>query len=404
MLIHKYLIMRQGFLRSSVLVFVFLVFTFVIASSFIFPHIFRASYSSDTLLEEKIASSSPSFVVTHIDTPEPLKAIYMTACVAGVKSLRDSLKSFVENTELNAIVIDVKDYSGTVSILGEGLQEGDATGCKVPDLKEFIGELHKSDIYTIARVTVFQDPYYTKLHPELAVRSKSTGGVWKDRKGLAFIDVGAKDYWDYIIKLSKVSYDIGFDEVNFDYIRYPTDGDMKDAHYSLTVGTSTRSEMLESFFSYLHKNLKDVGVKTSADLFGLTTLASDDMGIGQVLEKALPYFDFIYPMVYPSHYAWNTGGFGDPATHPYEIVKYSMDSALLKEQAYRIALGLSTSTPSQIRPWLQDFDLGADYDTLKIQAQIKATYDSGVTGWLMWDASNKYTREAYLPAQTGLQE
>ncbi len=375
---------------------------------FILPIVFKKNYiyaPDETSTNTLIASTTvPVFVVTHVPTPEPLKAIYMTACVASTNTWRYTLKKFIEDTELNSVVIDIKDYSGTVSIEDEGLQKNDASGCKVRDLKEFIGELHESKIYVIGRVTVFQDPYYTKVHPDLAVKSKASGLAWEDNKGLSFVDVGAKDYWDYVIKLAKASYGIGFDEINFDYIRYPSDGNMKDASYTWTIGTSTKSEMLENFFSYLHDNTKDTGMKTSADLFGLTTLAIDDMGIGQVLEKTLPYFDFVYPMVYPSHYAWNTGGFGNPATHPYEIVKFSMTNGVIREQAQRVSLGIATSTPSKLRPWLQDFDLGAEYGVVEVQAQIKATYDSGLTSWLMWDAGNKYTPSAYLPAQTSLPE
>ncbi len=386
---------RQGFIKAGLVALVF----FCVAV-LVLPIIFQKSYSSTkdaTSADTLVASTTvPVFVVTHVATPEPLKAIYMTACVASTNTWRYTLKKFIEDTELNSLIIDVKDYSGTVSIVDESLQKNDASGCKIRDLKEFIGELHEENIYVIGRVTVFQDPYYTKIHPDLAVKSKATGLAWKDNKGLSFIDVGAKEYWDYVIKLAKTSYEIGFDEINFDYIRYPSDGNMKDANYTWTMGTSTKAEMLENFFSYLHENTKNTGMKTSADLFGLTTLAIDDMGIGQVLEKTLPYFDFVYPMVYPSHYAWNTGGFGDPATHPYEIVKFSMTNAVMREQAQRVSLGISTSTPSKLRPWLQDFDLGAQYGVAEVQAQIKATYDSGLTSWLMWDAGNKYTPSAYL--------
>ncbi len=363
---------------------------FLVGISFILPILSKEEYVVVEKVEEEVASSTePVFVVTHVETPEPLKAIYMTSCVASTPSWRESLKKFVEETELNSVVIDIKDYSGDISL-------EPTAKCFVKDMKEFIGELHEADIYVIGRITVFQDPKFAELHPEMAVKSKSTGGTWRDRKGLAFIDVGAREYWDHMIALSKEAYEIGFDEINFDYIRYPSDGDMQDAHYSLTVGTSTRVEMLESFFSYLHQNLKDTGMKTSADIFGFATLLYDDLGIGQVLEKVLPYFDYVYPMVYPSHYSWNVGGFGDPATHPYEIVKYSMDKAVEREQMWNLANGRATSTPSKLKPWLQDFDLGAPYGVPEIQAQMKATYDSGLTGWLFWDAGNRYTREAYL--------
>jgi hypothetical protein len=362
---------------------------FFCAAIFVLPSLLEKSYSAEPIETSATITSAPAFIVTHLLPPEPMKAIYMTACVAATPSWREELKKFVKETELNAMVIDIKDYSGSVSF-----EPG--ANCYMRDLVEFIGELHKSDIYVIGRVTVFQDPKYASLHPELAVKSKSTGGVWRDHKGLAFIDVGARDYWDYIVELAKVSYEIGFDEINFDYVRYPSDGNMDDALYSFTVGTSTRAEMLEGFFAYLHNSLQTYGLKTSADLFGLTTLIYNDMGIGQVLERALPYFDYIYPMTYPSHYAWNTGGFGDPSTHPYEIIKYSMTTARAREQAWRVLNNLSTSTPSKLRPWLQDFDLGADYGVPEVRAQIQAAYDSGLTSWLVWDAANKYTREAYL--------
>lgn len=362
------------------------------AALFILPFVLERSYSADNLsstISSAATTSAPVFSIIHMPTPEPMKAIYMTACVAATPTWRTDLKNFVDSTELNTIMIDVKDYSGTVSFKP-------GADCYVKDMREFIAELHKKDIYVIGRITVFQDPNYAKEHPELAVQSKS-GGVWHDKKGLAFIDVGAKPYWDHVIELAKESYALGFDEINFDYIRYPSDGDMKDANYTWTVGTSTKADMVESFFSYLHDHLLGTGMKTSADLFGLVTVAADDLGIGQVLVRALPYFDYVYPMTYPSHYAMNTGGFGNPATHPYEIIKYSMTSAVAREQEWNLARGLATSTPSKLRPWIQDFDLGANYGVPELQAQIQATYDSGLTSWLVWDAGNHYTRDAFLP-------
>ncbi len=262
-------------------------------------------------------------------------------------------------------------------------------------MKEYIAELHQNKIYAIGRVTVFQDPYYAKRHPELAVKSKATGGIWKDKHGLPFVDVGAKPYWDHVIDIAKAGYALGFDEINFDYIRYPSDGNMADAKYTWTVGTSTKAVMVKSFFSYLHDHLKDTGMKTSADLFGLTTVSEDDLGIGQVLERALPYFDYVDPMVYPSHFAAGADGFSSPASHPYDIVHYSMLGGLERENVLKASLGIATSTPSKLRPWLQDFDLGGvPYGVPEVQAQMKATYDIGLTSWLLWDAGNKYTTSA----------
>ncbi|MHB0978219.1 MAG: putative glycoside hydrolase [Minisyncoccota bacterium] len=363
------------------------------------PFLFKVSYSNvlgNNETDLGVGTTTPVFVATHVETPDAVKGIYITACVAGTPSWRDNLKKLIETTELNSVVIDIKDYSGTISFLDPDFPQENVSGCRVADMKEFVAELHKSNIYVIGRITVFQDPFYTKLHPELAVKKKSDGGVWKDHKGLAFIDVGAKPYWDYIIDLSKKSYALGFDELNFDYIRYPSDGNMKDTNYTWTIGSSTKPQMLRSFFSYLHENLKDTGVKISADLFGMTTTNNDDLGIGQVLEDTLEYFDFVDPMVYPSHYPPTWNGFKNPAEHPYEVIKLSMQGGIDKEQALQVSLGISTSTPSKLRPWLQDFDMGANYGVAEVRAQIKATYDIGLTSWLIWDAGNKYTTGAFL--------
>ncbi|MEK7062976.1 MAG: putative glycoside hydrolase, partial [Patescibacteria group bacterium] len=272
--------------------------------------------------------------VVHLSTPEPLKGVYMTACVAGMPSLRDKVVALIEATELNAVVVDIKDYTGTISFDAQNT----GMGCKVTDMKDFIKVLHDKQIYVIGRLTVFQDPLYTKLHPELAVKKKSDGAVWQDRKGLSFIDVGAKEYWNYIVEISKKAEKLGFDEINFDYIRYPSDGNMNDITFPHTglpparaggaqAGTTTKKEMLRQFFEYLDSSLKDIPLKTSADLFGMVTTNIDDMGIGQTLENALPYFDYISPMVYPSHYPPAFNGWSDPNKVPYEIVRYAMDGA-----------------------------------------------------------------------------
>jgi len=341
--------------------------------------------------EETVAPEVPKFVVTHLKTPEPVKGIYMTACVAGTPSWRESMKKLVNETELNAVVIDIKDYSGTVSF-----REGsEGRGCEVKDLMEFIGELHDDDIYVIGRVAVFQDPLYTKLHPELAVQSRQ-GGIWKDHKGLSFIDVSARPYWDYIVEISKDAYAIGFDEINFDYVRYPSDGDMKDVLYAPT-GTTTKPEMLKNFFSYLHGGLKETGAVLSVDLFGMTTTNMDDLNIGQLLEDTFPYFDFISPMVYPSHYPNGFNGWSDPNKIPYDIVYFSMQSAVNRLKIYNDTVA---STTAQFRPWLQDNDYPVPYTPEMVRAQIQATYDVGLTSWMLWDAGNRYTRAALLTSTT----
>ncbi len=336
-----------------------------------------------------------AFIVTHIKTPEPLKGIYMTACVAATPSFRAKLVKLIDETELNAVIIDVKDYTGTIAFPtnNQKLKDVRGTGCAVSDMKEFVGLLHEKGIYVIARITVFQDPTYTKIHPELAVKRASDGAVWKDHKGLSFIDVGAKLFWEYIVALGEESYAIGFDELNFDYIRFPSDGNMKDIYYSwsekeiLSDADMGKAKALRNFFSYLHEHLSPTGAVLSADLFGMTTTNTDDLNIGQVLEYAAPYFDYIMPMVYPSHYPPNFNGWKNPNTVPYEIVKFSMDAAARR-------LTAASTTPNKLRPWLQDFDYPVPYTPAMVRTQIQATYDTGLTSWMLWDAGNTYTREA----------
>lgn len=337
-----------------------------------------------------------AFVVTHLDTPPSVKAVYMTSWVAGTPSLRSRVVRLIEESELNALVIDIKDYSGKISfqaddplIAGYGAIEN-----RIPDIKEFIGELHDKGIYVIGRISVFQDPHIAALRPDLAVQSKKTKSPWRDFKGLSWVDPASREVWEYTAAIGKVSYEVGFDELNLDYIRFPSDGDMRDISYpAYNASTTRKSQQIEEFFSFISRTLRrETGAALSADLFGMTTTNRDDLNIGQVLERAALHFDYIAPMVYPSHYPPGFLGMQNPAAEPYRVVKYSLDRA-------RERLRAATST-ARLRPWLQDFDLGAEYTPEMVRAQIKATYDASVNSWMLWDPSNIYTKEALEPFYT----
>ncbi len=368
-----------------------------------------------------IASSSAPVTpaVTHLATPEPLRALYMTQCAAASPSLRDHLLQLASSTEINAVVVDLKDYSGTVVFPSVTAVAG-GRGCTYSQFETLVKTMHEAGIYVIGRLTVFQDPLYTQAHPTEAVQSLSRGGPWRDRKGLSFVDVAAKPFHDYIIALAREAQALGVDEINFDYIRYPSDGDMKDASY-LATGL-TKAENLEQFFKYLSSSMRSVApeVKLSADLFGMTATNLDDLGIGQVLERALPYFDYVAPMVYPSHYPKNFNGWPDPNARAYDLIKFSLGRAVSRTvatttpiaSAAYLPLTASTSTstaaatklyqkPSypagKIRPWLQDFDYPVTYTAEMVRDQIQATYDVGLTSWMLWDPANRYTPSALLP-------
>lgn len=363
----------------------------------------------------------------HIATPEPVKAIYMTGHVAGIKDWREKLILFIQKTEVNSIVIDIKDYSGHISFdtHDEEIKKMGAEENLISNLPALIEQFHQSGIYTIARITVFQDPIYTQHNPQQAVQTHS-GTIWKDRNKLSYVDPSAKAYWDYVVRLAKAAEAAGFDEINFDYVRFPTDGNMKDMVFPLSgpklaklqsqpypllicstntivtanartkallasgnaISLTPKAQVLRTFFEYLHREMAPVGIPISADLFGMVLTNRDDLNIGQMLEMAAPYFDYIGPMIYPSHYPHGFKGYNNPAANPYEIVNFVLHTgkARLDKAGYK---------KQKLRPWLQDFNMGAVYDAAKIKAQKKGVYDAGLTSWMMWDPRNKYTQGGY---------
>jgi len=381
----------QGLVGGGILV------GFIFLSFFVMPELSsNASFfneASIVVVKEKEKIS----MVSHVKLPEQVKAIYMTSWVAGTKSIRENLVKLVDSTEINSIIIDIKDYTGEVAfeIKDESFSKYNLSGQRVSDIEEFLEYLHSKNIYVIGRISVFQDPHLVKQRPDLAVKQTEGGEVWRDHKGISWLDAGATEVWEYVIDLARYSYNIGFDEINFDYIRFPSDGDMSQIYYPFSefrVIADTengKAKILREFFNYLDAKLSDLDVVISADLFGMVTTNDDDLNIGQILEYALPSFDFVAPMVYPSHYPTNFIGLANPAAHPYEVVKYSMDKAVIKAKNAGI-------DPKKLRPWLQDFDLGADYNVTEVRAQITATYDAGLDSWMLWSASNRYTREALL--------
>lgn len=334
-------------------------------------------------------NAATPIIATHITTPEKVKALYMSSWIAGVPSKRSRLVDIVDKTELNSVVIDIKDATGRVSFKTDDpfINELGSVENRVRDMATFIEDLHKKNIYVIGRVSVFQDSYLTAKKPEWAITRKSDGKVWKDRKGLSFLDPAQEEVLHYTVAIARASYAVGFDEINFDYIRYPSDGNMKDINYKLKEGV-TRSDNLEKFFTNLNAEVKKENpIMMSADVFGLTTEAKDDMGIGQLWEKIIPHFDYISPMVYPSHYPAGQYGLKNPAANPGTVINNSIVGAIKKTEA----MGLPKT---KIRPWLQDFDLGANYDATMVKAQIDATEKLEVGGWMLWDPKNIYTPTA----------
>ncbi len=355
-----------------------------IAGGFYFPYT-QQTYSSEFKIATTTITVPAPFEITHIKTPESLKAIYMSSWVAGNEKLRTNLVNIITTTELNAVVIDIKDYTGRVSFMVSNpeLQKFKSSEPRISDIKEFIGRLHDKGIYVIGRISSFQDSFLVHTHPEYAVKTKE-GAVWKDYKGVSWLDVGAKPVWDYLALIGDEAYSVGFDELNFDYIRFPSDGNMIDIAYPFSQGKS-KANALNDFFTFVGDTFHAKGIPISADLFGMTTSNRDDLGIGQLLENALAHFDYVAPMVYPSHYPPNFNNWKNPAEKPYEVISYAMSKGIQR----------ASTTPLKLRPWLQDFSInGTHYTPEMVRDQIKATYDVGLTSWMLWNASNVYTVSA----------
>ncbi len=342
--------------------------------------------------------------------PAVVKAIYMTGWTAGSPNRVAALINMIKRTELNAVVIDIKDYSGYVSYAMQ-VPEVQASGAekelRIANPNRLIKELHDNGIYAIARVTVFQDRILAKAHPEWALGNKITGKTWADRSGLAWMDPGGQGTWEYVVGIAKDALSRGFDEVNFDYVRFASDGVLGTIQYPFWDMKTPRHVVIGRFFKYLREQMGTARI--SADLFGLATVNHDDLGIGQVIEDAYKYFDYVSPMVYPSHYATGFLGYKNPGAYPYEVMKYSLDRA--RERWDALVRG-TTSTPgiapehlAQLRPWIQDFNLGAVYDAPMVKKEFQAVYDAlrdatssgAYSGWLVWDPTNRYTEAALAP-------
>lgn len=330
-----------------------------------------------------------------------IKSIYMSGHTTGWKKRFHELVDFMDSTQINATVIDIKDDNGelTYSSMIPMVKEVEAD--KIVKDKDFLGTmqlLEEKDIYTIARIVTFKDRTAASKRPDLAVKSKD-GSIWRDNKGDAWLNPYNREAWEYPIQVAEEAALKGFKEIQFDYVRFPTDGKRDLIEYG-DVGGEHMQDAIAGFLSYARQRLAPLGVYVSADVFGLVTTVEDDMRLGQHLETLATAVDIICPMVYPSHYALGTYGIKYPDANPYGIVKKSMETARERIEAMD-----TTEKKAILRPWLQDFsapwlrrDYGSNYISYgpqQIKDQIKATYDAGLTQWIFWNAGNKYTEDGY---------
>ncbi len=336
------------------------------------------------------AALAPSSTTAFMTPPEPrekapaqtVKAVYLTASSANNSAKLDEIIKLINETELNAVVIDIKDYTGYI-LYNSKVPLAAKLGTRRTVLKDpqtIIQKLHDNNIYVIARQTVFQDPILAEKKPEWSIQSKA-GGVWRDQKGLSWVDATLPPVWKYNMDIAKEAIKLGFDEMNFDYIRFPSDGNMSLVKYS---SSSAKYKIMGSFYKYVKAELKDEPAWVSYDMFGMVMDAkgTNDLGIGQRLADALGNADYIAPMMYPSHYPPGYAGLKNPAADPATVFATGLSKG---------AAQFASST-TKLRPWIQAFNMGAVYDGAKIRAQIDQIEKYSDAGFMMWNASNRYSK------------
>lgn len=328
-----------------------------------------------------------------------VKGIYVTSnSTQGAKM--DELVKFIKDSNLNTMVIDVKDDTGNITMkLNTGNKQVDKNTLDIVDGKKLLKKLHDNNIYPIARIVTFKDTKLANEHPEWTFRN-SDGSVWTNGKGDSFVNPFMKEVWKYDIDVAKAAAKAGFQDIQFDYVRFPEGFENQADSLTYNKGEYKNSKMssgdqrvdtITKFLEYANKELKPMGVNVSADVFGYSALVENAPGIGQSFPKISKNVDAISSMIYPSH--WSNGDFGlqAPDTEPYKTV----NRYIQKENSLLDTLGKDKPIS---RPWIQDFTasyLGAgnyiEYDAKAISEEVQALKDNGVNEFLLWNAGNDYT-------------
>ncbi|MBI2206085.1 MAG: GTP-binding protein [Candidatus Rokubacteria bacterium] len=334
------------------------------------------------------AAEAPAEVVLK---PQVINAAYLTYYGFVERSIRNRVLDLAAKTELNAVVIDVKGDRGWILYRTEvpmAIAAGAQGPATVKNFDAMMADLKTRGIYTIARVVTFKDNILANHRPELAVIDTRTGKPWLDRENLAWVDPFRTEVWDYNIAIAEEAIRKGFDEVQFDYVRFPTDGKLAAARYSRDVNRETRLPTIAAFLARARAKIGPLGGFVAADIFGYTAFNENDTDIGQRVEELAPHVDYLSPMVYPSGYHLGIPGYRNPVANPYQVVHESV----------RLIRKRSRGTVTVVRPWLQDFrDYAFDrriFGVPEIRAQIKGSDDGGGIGWMLWNPRNDYTGAA----------
>ena len=320
------------------------------------------------------------------------KALYLSFYGIGDRSLRGAALKLLDETELNALVIDVKGDQGHIpyrSAVPLAATVGAQKVITVRDMPALLASLRERGIYTIARIVAFKDDPLAHARPELAVRNQA-GGIWADQEGLAWTDPFRREVWDYLLAVAEEAARLGFDEIQFDYLRFP---DEPGLVFSKPSTEANRVAAISGFLTEATRRLAPYNVFVAADVFGYVLWNTNDTDIGQRLEDLAPHLDYISPMLYPSGFQKGIPGYRDPVAAPHEIVELSLRNAQKR-----------TGLPAlRFRPWLQAFrDYAFDHRVFgadEISAQIRAAEEFGSNGWMLWNPRNSYSA-AGLRAKT----
>jgi hypothetical protein len=312
------------------------------------------------------------------------KALYLSFFGIGDRSLRESAIKLIQQTELNTLAIDVKGDRGMIpykSSIPLAAEVGAQRTITVKEMAPLMRSLKAKGIYTIARIVVFKDNPLAQARPDWAVKTPG-GEIWRDRENLAWVDPFNKQVWDHNINIAVEAAQYGFDEIQFDYVRFP---DASGLQFSMPNTEENRVKAVSGFLTEARRRLIPYNVFLSADIFGYVCWNLNDTKIGQRLEDLVAHLDYICPMLYPSGFQYGIPGYRNPVANPYEIVYLSLKRA--RER---------TNLPShRFRPWLQAFrDYAFDrryFNDREIMDEVKAAEGFGSHGWMLWNPRNAYS-------------
>ena len=317
--------------------------------------------------------------------PRPIRALYVNRFASQSSKKMQHLIAIADSTEINALVIDVKDEFGLNWHSSDPLlQRNEGKMNKVANMKALVDTIRAHGLLPIARMVIFKDSTAARMNPDHVIR-KPDGMPWKDKKGLTWVNPYSRAIWDYNFRVADEAIEMGFGEIQFDYVRFPEPYKSLPPQVFPEAAGRSKPDAIRDFVKEARARYDKRGIRLTADIFGLVTTVRGALEVGQDWEKISPNVDVVLPMVYPSLYPHGSFGIRVPNAEPYKTIFIALSSARMRDEKMGIR------TPEHVRPWLQAFTLGAPhYGPAELQQQKKAVYDAGYDGWVLWNPGSKY--------------